>query len=187
MSVLASKDPLRPSGAFGNWLAGLMLGAAPTCFALLRAVAPILKLGTTFVVTRYDDVIEAFGSDASFDTPYRENIEILTGGEPFFLGLRDGPDYREALGAMRSVFKAEDLRAIGDKAEVLADAIVQEANGELEIVGDLVRNVTLISTRTISASRKMSMVTSMFGRRGFLSFNLQVHQKTRPCGPKSMP
>ncbi len=142
MSALASKEPLRPSGDFGNWLAGLMLGAAPTGFALLRAVAPILKLGSTIVVTRYDDVIEAFGSDASFDTPYRENIEILTGGEPFFLGLREGPEYREALGAMRSVFKAEDLQAIGNRAEALADAIVQEASGELEVVGDLVRKVT---------------------------------------------
>lgn len=119
-----------------------MLGAAPTVFAILRRVAPTLKLGSTIIVTRYDDVKDVFRNDANFDTPYREKIEVLTGGEPFFLGLRDGPDYRKALAAMRQVFKADDLARIGDEAEERAQAVVDSANGELEIVGELVRKVT---------------------------------------------
>lgn len=142
MSTLTSKEPLRSSGALENWIAGLLLGAAPTAFALLRWAAPALQLGSTVIISRYDDVIEAFRSDAVFDTPYRNNIEVLTDGEPFFLGLRDGPDYREGLAAMRGVFKTEDLERIGVDAETRAKAVVDEADGELEIVDDLVRKVT---------------------------------------------
>lgn len=141
MSILNSKHPLRPSGAFSNWISGMMLNAVPAGFALLRRVAPTIQLGSIVIVSRYDDVIEALGSDASFDTPYDKNIRILTGGEPFFLGLRDGPDYRNGLAAMRLVFKIEDLDRIGTEVEERAQAVVNAAQGELEVVGDLVRKV----------------------------------------------
>lgn len=142
MNALASKEALRPSGALSTWIAGLMLGVAPMALSALQSMAPTFRVGSTVVVTRYDDVMEAFQSDASFDTPYRDNIEVLTGGEPFFLGLRDGPDYRQSLNAMRHVFKLEDLERIGADAEARAAAVVQSTTGELEIVSDLVRAVT---------------------------------------------
>ena len=142
MSILDSTEPLRRQGAFGVWITGVALRASVPVFALLRRVAPILKLGSTVIVSRYDDVIEVFGNDADFKTPYMENIEVLTGGEPFFLGMRDSEAYREDVAAMRRVFKPEDLEKLAAKAEAQSESVISTANGQLEIVSDLVREVT---------------------------------------------
>lgn len=143
MSVLGATDPLRPDpGGVKGWLAALALRAAPVVFALLRRVKPILRLGSTVVVTRYDDVLEVFRRDDVFDTPYRAHIEVLTGGEPFFLGLRDGAHYRSDLAAMQSVMPASDLPRLGDRAEEMAETIVDGAGGEIEVVDALSRKVT---------------------------------------------
>lgn len=143
MSVLAEKDPLRPAaGGVKGWIGAQAVKLMPQAFDLLRGVKPILKLGSVVVVTRYDDVRDVFRRDADFDTPYKTNIEILTGGEPFFLGMRNTPDYHEDLATMRKVFLSRDLSELGDRAEALAAQIVERAHGRLEIVGDLVRKVT---------------------------------------------
>ncbi|SLN59603.1 Erythromycin C-12 hydroxylase [Roseovarius albus] len=142
MNGLESKNPLRESGAIGTWLANAMMAAAPAGFAALRRFKPILKLRNVVIVSRYDDVREVFSRDEEFDTPYIENIHVLTGGEDFFLGLQQGAAYQAAKRAMLSVFRTEDLIWLGDMAEERAEKIVDESGAELEIVDQLVRKVT---------------------------------------------
>ncbi len=144
MTMLASKEVLRPAKAgLNSWLAQRALALAPTFFAILRCVKPILAFGRTIImVSRKDDVIEVFANDGLFDTPYKANIDVLTGGEPFSLGMRDTPAYREDLAAMQRVFQTGDLDVMGDRAEAMAKTIVDDADGCLEVVGDLVRKVT---------------------------------------------
>ncbi len=143
MSALQSTAVLRPAPkGLKAWLGAKAMAFAPTAFAILRRVKPIAKFGNTVVVSRYDDVLDVFRNDPVFDTPYRANIEVLTGGEPFFLGMRDTPVYRRDLAAMRRVFEDDDLETLGNKAEAQAQAIVDQANGKLEVVSDLVRKVT---------------------------------------------
>jgi hypothetical protein len=105
MSALTSEDVLRPNtSALRQAVGSVALAGLPLVFRGLRRFRPIVKLGSMFIVTRHDDVREVFASDTAFHVPYDANIRVLTGGEPFFLGMPDGPDYRAGLEAMRRVF-----------------------------------------------------------------------------------
>jgi cytochrome P450 len=121
MSALTSEDVLRPStSALRQKVTSIALAALPLVFRGLRRFRPIVKLGSTFIVTRHDDVREVFASDAAFKVPYDANLRVLTGGEPFFLGLP-----RLALAA-----------------ETQAQQIVDAAGGRLEVVDQLVRRIS---------------------------------------------
>jgi cytochrome P450 len=142
VSALDDTNALRP-GATGLAAAvrGAVVALEPAAFAVLRAVWPIPHLGKLWVVTRYDDVLEVFADDASFGVVYRENLDVITGGQPFFLGMGDTPHYRQQLDAMRRVFLAADLTALGDQAEALAEQHVAATGARVEIVA-LIRDVT---------------------------------------------
>ena len=94
----------------------------PFGMGLLRRFRPILGSAHNFIVTLYDDVCEVFGTDAAFGVVYNDNMKVITGGEPFFLGMPDSPEYQAQLDAMRRVVMASDLPALGDRAEALAEA-----------------------------------------------------------------
>ncbi|HUE84897.1 MAG TPA: cytochrome P450 [Vicinamibacterales bacterium] len=143
MSALTAQDVLRPGPrGLKGWTAALVRTAMPVGFRLLRRFRPIFRFGTTYLVTRHDDVREVFGRDAAFKVPYQANLEVITGGEPFFLGMADTPEYQRQLAAMRRVFRADDLPALARKVEEQANAIVQGSNGRIEVVDQLVRRVT---------------------------------------------
>ena len=114
-------------------MAGL-LRLAPGVFTFLRRHRPILRLGSFCLVTRYDDVVEVFSNDPVFEAPYAANLKVITGGEPFFLGMGEGAEYRAQLDAMRSVVRADDLATLGDRAEALARARVEESDGRIEVL-----------------------------------------------------
>ena len=142
MSALLSQHPLRPSpGGFKHWLKGRLLAALPIGFAVLRRVWPIAGTERFRVVTLHDDVREVFGTDTAFQVPYDANLQVITGGEPFFLGMPDTPAYRAGVEAMRRVMRAEDLPALACRTEQMAASIVAETEGRLEVVDDLVRRV----------------------------------------------
>ncbi len=138
--ILTSTQVLRPrpSGIKG-WLMQTAISAAPIVFCLLRRFKPILKLGNTVITSRYDDVIEVFNTDEAFMVPYREKLDLVTKDQPFILGLPDGVEYRSALGAMRNVVVSSDLPDLVQQVEVRAEALVEAADGRLEVVADLVR------------------------------------------------
>ncbi|HEV2556931.1 MAG TPA: cytochrome P450 [Bosea sp. (in: a-proteobacteria)] len=107
---------------------------------ILRTVRPIFATGGFALATRYDDVKEVFANNAAFGVSYRENLDVITGGAPFFLGMGDTAQYRTQLQAMRQVVLASDLPRLGDEAEARARAIIDASGGEVEVVS-LVRKV----------------------------------------------
>ena len=143
MSALTSQDVLRP-GPTGvkRWTASMVRNAMPVAFRLMRRFRPIFRMGTTYLVTCHDDVREVFGRDAAFKVPYQANTDVITGGEPFFLGMADSPEYQAQLAAMRRVFRADDLPHLARAVELLAEAIVRASNGRIDVVGQLVRRVS---------------------------------------------
>jgi cytochrome P450 len=142
MSALTSNDVVRPGpGGLKGWLMPRLMALLPLGFGFLRRFRPIARLGGAFVVTRHDDVREVFGTDEAFGVAYADNLKVITGGEIFFLGLPDSPEYRAQITAMRQVVTSSDLAALGDQAEALAEAIVAASGGKLEVVS-LVRQVT---------------------------------------------
>ena len=141
MSALTSTDVLRRRSPLAMAAMGLALRLAPAAFALLRRVRPIARFGNTYVATRYDDVVEIFADDAHFGVPYGEKLALLMDGEPFILGMADGPAYHEAIAAMRSVMRTDDLPRLAEAVERQAAAIVAGAGGRIEVVDTLVRRI----------------------------------------------
>lgn len=142
-SVLGSTQVLRPGPkGLKRLLMTWAMGAMPFVFRVLRRFWPVPHLGKLYVATLHDDVREVFATDTSFGVPYAPKLDLIMGGQPFFLGMADGPQYREDTGAMRMVIKPGDLAGLGNRVEAMGDAIVAASNGRVEVVDQLVRRVT---------------------------------------------
>lgn len=143
MSVLGSPHVLRPGpSGLKRWMQRAMFAAMPPFFAFLRRFKPVAKLGGTYLTSRYDDVREVFATDPVFGVIYKPKLDVIMGGQPFFLGMGDTQQYRQDTAAMRRVIRPEDLPALAVRAEVLATRIVGEAQGRIDVVDTLVRQVT---------------------------------------------
>jgi cytochrome P450 len=141
MSRGAPEPVLRPTPPFKKWAAQRVMALIPFGFRVLRKLNPIFRMGSTYVVTLHDDVREVFGDDRHFAAPYWPKLRVITGDEPFFHGSGDTPEARAGRAAMVRVTGADDLPALGARAESLAEAIVARAEGEIEAV-QLIRDVT---------------------------------------------
>ena len=139
----ARPDVLRPAAhglkaAITAWVMALL----PFAFRILRAVRPIARFGNTVLVTRYDDVREVFLNDAAFRVPYAEKLNVIMGGQPFFLGMDDTPLYRRDTDAMRKVVRINDIpERLTAEVERMGQQIVAEAGGSLEVVDQLSRRI----------------------------------------------
>ncbi|MDB5685976.1 MAG: cytochrome [Rhizorhabdus sp.] len=143
MSALSSTDVLRPRSTFARAIAGFALRRLPSAFAFLRRVWPIPHFGKTFAVTRYDDVVEVFATDSLFGVPYKAKLDLLMDGQPFILGMADGPEYAASISALRSVIRTDDLPNLADRVETQAAAIIAGAAGRIEVVDALVRRISV--------------------------------------------
>jgi cytochrome P450 len=109
----------------------------------MRRFRPILRMGGTVVTSRYADVREVFQNDALFAVPYQEKLDVIMGGQPFFLSMPETPAYHEGANAMGRVVRPEDVGArLAPDCEEMATRIVEEGDGRLEVVDGLVRRVT---------------------------------------------
>jgi cytochrome P450 len=143
VSALTSQDVLRPGPkGIKQRIARSFMDAAPFALGMLRRFLPIARLGSTCVVTLHDDVREVFATDRAFHVPYKPRLDVITGGEPFFLGMADGPEYRTSLAAMHRVVTTEDLPELARQTEARAEKIVAASGGRVEVVDQLVRRVT---------------------------------------------
>lgn len=143
MTALDAVNPLRPAAkGVKGWLMSRAFAAAPWVFGVLRQIWPIPHVGKFYAVTLYDDVREVFATDDAFMVPYTANIDVLTGGEPFFLGMQRTPAYTAAVTAMRRVIQRDDLPRLATQAQALAQARVDQSGGQIDVVADLIRPVT---------------------------------------------
>jgi cytochrome P450 len=145
MSTGARQDVLRPppNGPVGWLMAGLMAWVMQTVlpfgFRLLRN----RRSGNRFVATRYDEVCEVFLNDQSFRVPYAEKLDVIMGGHPFFLSMDDTRQYRDDTAAMRKVIRIDDIPGrLVPKVEQLGNQIVAKSGGRIEVVDELVREIT---------------------------------------------
>jgi cytochrome P450 len=148
MSATMTRDVLRPAptGLKGRLLASLMAWGMetglPLFFRFLRALRWNRRLGVVFA-TRYDEVREVFLNHQAFGVPYAEKLNVIMGGHPFFLSMDKAEDHDRDTEAMRKVMRVEDIPArLIPEVERLGERIVDEANGRLEVVDQLVRRIT---------------------------------------------
>jgi cytochrome P450 len=143
-SILASREVLRPGpGGLKQWMMGKFLASLPFVFRILRSVWPNPRFLRLVAATRGKDVREVFDNDTAFGVPYKAKLDVIMGGQPFFLGMADTPTYRADTAAMRKVVRQEDVATrLAPAVESLAAEIVAGAGGRIEVVDALVRRVT---------------------------------------------
>jgi len=143
-TAAAPQDPLRPPATGPKaWLSAWLAKRIPFGFRLARALAPIVRFRNIVLVTRYDDVREVFLNDQAFRVPWDAKVRIITGGFPFILGMDDTPVYRDDVANLMRVVRPADIaQRLVPAVNQLAEQIVTDANGDLEVVDTLVRRVT---------------------------------------------
>jgi cytochrome P450 len=143
MNALTSTDVLRPRAkGLTPWLTSMALAASPLAFDLLRRFAPLPMFGKTCIATLHDDVLEVFADDAAFAAPYKPKLDVITGGQPFFLGLQESQGHAIGLDAVQRAVHREDLPRLAAAVDAEAEAAVVGAGGRIEVVDSLVRRVT---------------------------------------------
>jgi len=110
-------------------------------FALLRRVKPILIVKGTAIVTRFEDVQEVLERDNVFQVTYGEKMRVVTGGNDFFLGMQDSPEYTRDVSHMRTVMRREDISAMAPFIAKTAGDIVAAAGSQLDIPKQLSKAV----------------------------------------------
>ena len=140
---MSAAPVLRPSPqGILSALRGWAVSQLPLGFRILRLVWPIPRIGRTVVATLQDDVREVFLDDSKFGVPYRDKLDVIMGGHPFFLGLGDTPEYHRQNAALRRVLRPCDIPTLAAAVDAQGEAIVAGSGGRIEVVNDLVRAVT---------------------------------------------
>lgn len=135
----------------GSGSIGARLGAALTTtvsqrrvFAGLRLFQPNLVIGRqlitayanngTAVVTRREDVIDILSRDDDFGVVYAPRMEMITGGENFFLGMQNTPRYTRDVSNMRLSVRREDVGTIiVPFVDATARSLVDTASGRIDV------------------------------------------------------
>lgn len=128
-------------GPIAQWFMDRAMAMLPTIFQWLRRIRPVLRLGSTYLVTRHDDVRTVFADDQAFGVPYLTKLDVIMDGEPFILGMADGDAYRASLASLRRVVRRDDVTMLAARVTAMAEAIVAEAGGRLDVVDTLVRRI----------------------------------------------
>ena len=107
-------------------------------FAVLRRLKPVLFIKDTAIVTRFEDVQEVLSRDDVFHVTYAEKMEVVTGGNDFFLGMQNSPAYERDVAHMRTVMRREDVAGqIVPFIAKTAEELVQASGGHLDVAREL--------------------------------------------------
>jgi len=107
-------------------------------FAILRRIKPVLIVKNIALVTRFDDVQDVLVRDDVFQVTYGEKMRVVTGGNDFFLGMQNSPEYERDTTHMRSVIRRSDIAdVIVPFVANAARSIVDSAAGSLDVVSQL--------------------------------------------------
>jgi cytochrome P450 len=112
--------------------------------AVLRLFTPNLVLGKKLItcyandgtafVTRRPDVLDVLSRDDDFGVVYGPRMEMITGGENFFLGMQDTPRYTRDVSNMRLAVRRDDVPAIvAPFMAATAAELVAGASGTIDV------------------------------------------------------
>ena len=121
--------------AFLDGLKAHLTRSPEPIFAILRRIKPILLIKNYALVTRFEDVQEVLARDDVFLVTYGEKMRMVTGGENFFLGMQNSPEYIRDVSHMRSVVRREDIPdRIAPFVRKTANDLVAGAGGRVDVV-----------------------------------------------------
>ncbi|PIL17246.1 hypothetical protein P775_24700 [Puniceibacterium antarcticum] len=118
-------------------------------FAISKVVMKCYENTGTAVVTRRADCIDVLNRNADFEVVYGARMRQLTAGDNFFLGMQPGWDYTRDTSAMRLAARMTDVdEIVRPRARELANRIVADSRGKIDIVPALTLEVPWDMTRT---------------------------------------
>ena len=137
-------DPEVPAGGLALGMDTFRKAAVGAALGLVRLVAPNARIWPIpfRLVTRFDDVADVLDNDAVFNTAYGAEMMDMGEGTNFVLGM-NGPAHTAARGVLDSV--VGQIANPGDRARVearaaeVATALVEQAQGRMDVVADLIR------------------------------------------------
>lgn len=142
-------DPFPPApamrprqGGLKGWLAARKFAIMIALTKALRGVLPVVRLGKTVFVTRYDDVRAVLGDDIRFQVRYGPQLKIATGEPLFVLGENDPHRLADETNALRGVMRASDNAALGADATTRGEALLAASPGRIELVDAYLREAT---------------------------------------------
>jgi cytochrome P450 len=105
-------------------------------FSLLRRTNPIVATKQVALVTLAEDVRKVLDDPAGFSNEmYKRKMDTLLG--PFILGMDATSDeYQRDVGILRSVVRPDDLPRLHDMFAQRADALLAQAQGSIDVVGN---------------------------------------------------
>ena len=118
--------------------------------------------------------------------PYKEKLDVIMGGQPFFLSMPDTPAYHAgARDAMRKAVRPEDVGArLAPACAAMAEQILAEGHGRLEVVEPSFAGLRSTCSAIISACPSRPMATFASGARGCSSFSSPMAATIRRCAPR---
>lgn len=127
---------------FKGWIAARKFKILTAILKHLLKSWPVVKLGKTVFVTRYDDVRAVLGDDVRFNVRYADQLKIATGEPLFLLGENDPDRLAGDIEALRSVMRPEDVPGLGADAAGRGAALLEKAGGRIELVDAYFRAAT---------------------------------------------
>lgn len=127
------------AGQLGAWLL-----TRPFTMGLLRRFWPTPRLRGLRLVTRYDDVREVLSRPDVFQVPWAVKMQLLAPStQPFALATDDAAEHRRAQQPLMQVFRREDVPRTSSMAARAAQCIIDDADGEIDALKDLISTVPL--------------------------------------------
>jgi cytochrome P450 len=110
-------------------------------FCVLRRFAPVLRVGRSVVVSRYDDVTEVLRRDRDFTIAAVNGARMERWSGAFILGMDRGATYGREAEALASVVRPDDLARIRRLSREWAAELIDEATGDgrIDVVGQYAR------------------------------------------------
>ena len=141
-SILENKSP---TARFSSWLIGRRW-----LYAILRNVAPVLKIGNLYLATRYDDVAYVRKHDALFEAPYGREMKALTNGVNFLLGMDKTSGHQRQLefilgrkNEWEGVIRPSDIdEIIVPQVRKCAGQLLDCAGGEIDVIQDYLTRIS---------------------------------------------
>ncbi|HEY0437772.1 MAG TPA: cytochrome P450, partial [Phenylobacterium sp.] len=128
-------------------LYGLAGGLIPLALWFFRTFWPNPQFGRLVIVTRAEDVCSVLQDTQHFEVPFGLEMTELGGGTNSVLGMEDQP-HTDLRGIIADVLHKEDLPAIQAHTRALAEALIRNAAGRLDVVGDLITRCATESCAT---------------------------------------
>lgn len=132
-----------------SWLSGLLtriFGPLPTLINLglgvLRTIWPVPVIGNKAAVVRYTDVVAVLERDVDFPTDYDAKLNVITGNQPFMLGMPQGPAFQQNIAGLRQTTPVSDIasRLVPATLESARQGL-DNADGALNVV-PYIRDIT---------------------------------------------